>query len=75
MAKKTTLSGQATDAPDAFKAQLSEYMRALGRKGGKASGDRRMTNLSAEQRREIAAAAAKARWRKSKLAKDAALLK
>lgn len=51
---------------DPFKAQLSAYMSKLGKKGGDASGKARMTSLSAGQRREIAAAAARARWKKAK---------
>lgn len=43
---------------------LSRYMKALGQRGGKISGARRMTNLSDEQRQEIAAKAARARWAK-----------
>jgi hypothetical protein len=43
-------------------AAVSDYMRKLGKKGGKASGAARMTNLSDEQRHEIASKAAKAMW-------------
>jgi hypothetical protein len=45
---------------------LSAYMAALGRKGGRVSGKRRMANLSPEQRVEIALKAARARWAKTK---------
>lgn len=68
MPKKTRSPAVAT-GHDPFKAQLSDYMRALGQKGGKASGARRMANISPEQRREIAAVAAKARWKRAKEAK------
>ena len=64
-------AGEATDpAPpqgDPFKAQLSAYMSKLGKKGGDASGRNRMTSLTPGQRREIAANAARARWKKRKL--------
>jgi len=43
---------------------LSEYMRALGRRGGKISGAKRMTNLSDAEREAIALKAARARWAK-----------
>ncbi len=43
---------------------VRDYMAALGRKGGKVSGAKRMTNLTDKQRREIALKAAKARWQK-----------
>jgi hypothetical protein len=43
---------------------LSAYMSALGKRGGKVSGARRLENLSVEQRQEIASKAARARWAK-----------
>lgn len=43
---------------------LAAYMSALGKRGGKVSGARRMTNLSDEQRQSIALKAARARWAK-----------
>ena len=47
-------------APKGFR----DYMSKLGRRGGVVSGQRRMTNLSDEQRREIASNAARAMWAK-----------
>jgi hypothetical protein len=44
---------------------IREHMRKLGIKGGKMSGAKRM-QMPAEQRREIAALAARARWKKKK---------
>jgi len=41
-------------------------MAEMGRKGGKISGERRMENIPAEQRSEIADKAAQARWAKRK---------
>lgn len=52
-----------------FKDELSAYMAKLGKKGGKASGAKRMENLSDEKRSEIALKAARARWAKAKRAK------
>jgi hypothetical protein len=49
---------------------LSAYMKALGQRGGKISGARRMTNLSDAQREAIALKAARARWDKAKRAKN-----
>jgi len=49
---------------DTFEAQFKARMAELGRKGGQASGAKRMENLSDRQRREIALKAAKARWDK-----------
>lgn len=43
---------------------LSEYMAALGRKGGQIGGKRRLKTMTKEQRRRVAAKAARARWKK-----------
>jgi hypothetical protein len=43
---------------------ISRIMSEMGKKGGKVSGKRRMTNISSERRREIALKAAQARWKK-----------
>jgi hypothetical protein len=43
---------------------ISRIMSQMGKKGGKVSGKRRMTNISPERRREIALKAAQARWKK-----------
>jgi len=45
---------------------ISEYMAAIGRKGGQIGGKRRLKTMTKEQRRKIAAKAAKARWKKAK---------
>jgi hypothetical protein len=55
-----------TKEPPDFKAQLSEYMSKLGRKGGRVSGRTRREWLPEERRKEIASIAAKARWAKRK---------
>ena len=61
-----TAAGATTTPPhgDPFEIQFKARMADLGRKGGKASGAKRMENLSEKQRREIALKAAKARWGK-----------
>jgi hypothetical protein len=43
---------------------ISRVMSAMGRKGGKLGGKRRMVTMTAEQRREAARNAAKTRWAK-----------
>jgi hypothetical protein len=45
---------------------LSEYMAAIGRKGGQIGGKRRLKTMTKAQRSKIAAKAAKARWKKAK---------
>jgi general stress protein YciG len=61
-------AGAMTTEPhgDTFEDQFRARMAELGRKGGKVSGARRMKNLTDEQRQEIAARAARARWRQIK---------
>lgn len=41
---------------------ISRVMSAMGRKGGKIGGKRRLETMTAEQRREVALKAAKTRW-------------
>ena len=52
---------------------VSNVMREMGRKGGMAGGSKggkkRMSALTAEQRRRLARKAAKARWAKAKKGK------
>jgi hypothetical protein len=45
---------------------LSEYMASIGRKGGQIGGKRRLKTMTKEQRRKVAARAARARWKKTK---------
>jgi hypothetical protein len=54
--------------PEIAKSLVSRVMSEMGKKGGKISGKRRMTNLSSERRREIALKAAQARWAKKQKA-------
>lgn len=44
---------------------LSAYMSAIGRKGGKIGGKRRLQTMTAAERKKIATKAAKTRWKKS----------
>ncbi len=46
------------------KSDISRVMSAMGRKGGKVGGKRRMVTMTAEQRREVAQKAANTRWAK-----------
>jgi hypothetical protein len=45
---------------------LSEYMSAIGRKGGRIGGKRRLKTMTAKERSKIAKKAAQARWKKIK---------
>jgi hypothetical protein len=53
-------------AVPAAPANLSEYMAAIGRKGGQIGGKRRLKTMTKEQRSKVAAKAARARWKKPK---------
>jgi hypothetical protein len=44
---------------------ISRVMSAMGRKGGKIGGKRRMVTMTPEERRAVAQKAAKARWDKA----------
>jgi hypothetical protein len=50
--------------PTSKPVNLSEYMAAIGRKGGQIGGKRRLKTMTKEQRRKVAARAARARWKK-----------
>jgi len=59
---------QSTDQPPAavpVPKSLSSYMSAMGRKGGKIGGKKRLVTMTPERRREVALKAAQARWKKS----------
>jgi hypothetical protein len=49
-------------APKVSASDISRVMAAMGRKGGKIGGKRRLTTMTAEQRREVAQKAAQTRW-------------
>jgi hypothetical protein len=44
---------------------VSKIMSQMGRKGGKIGGKARLVKMTAEQRRQIASDAARARWKKA----------
>ncbi|HTW44944.1 MAG TPA: hypothetical protein VMD58_05315 [Acidobacteriaceae bacterium] len=54
----------AEDEPAVVPDSLSQYMSAMGRKGGKIGGKRRLVTMTPAQRRKAAQKAAKARWGK-----------
>ncbi len=56
---------QAEAPPVSPPSNLSEYMAAIGRKGGKVGGKRRLKTMTPEQRRKVAQKAAKTRWKKA----------
>jgi hypothetical protein len=64
-----SLIGEAAALTDT--ALISRIMAEMGRKGGRIGGKRRLVTLSDKRRRDIAVAAAKARWAKRKKTKKA----
>ena len=52
-----------TPAPPA---DLSQYMAAIGRRGGLIGGKRRLKTMTKAQRSQVATKAAKARWKKTR---------
>jgi hypothetical protein len=56
------LTAPAAPAP----ANISEYMAAIGRKGGQIGGKRRLKTMTKAERSKVATKAAKARWKKPK---------
>jgi hypothetical protein len=61
---KQSTGEDGTREPDA--SEISRVMAALGRRGGKIGGKRRLETLTQEQRSQIAYRAAQARWSKTK---------
>jgi hypothetical protein len=51
--------------------EMSKVMAALGRRGGKIGGKRRMETMTQEERSAVALKAATARWKKAKRARAA----
>ncbi len=51
-------------AAPATPTNISEYMSAIGRKGGQIGGKRRLKTMTKAQRSRVAAKAANARWKK-----------
>ena len=51
--------------PPPSREQVSALMAEMGRKGGKIGGKRRLTTMTAKQRKQVAKRAARARWGKT----------
>jgi hypothetical protein len=55
--------------PEATKDEISRVMSALGRRGGKKGGKRRLETMTQKERSDVAFKAARARWDKAPNAK------
>ncbi len=58
-----SLVAESTDEHLPTKAQISLLMSALGKKGGKIGGKRRLKTMTAQERSDVARKAALARWK------------
>lgn len=59
-------TGESTPEEQPTPSEVSRVMAALGRKGGRIGGKRRLETMTPEQRQQIALKAARTRWRKHK---------
>jgi hypothetical protein len=66
VAQETAKASEAIERPKIDKATISAVMAALGRKGGKIGGKRRLQTMSDEERSQRGYEAARARWDKAK---------
>ena len=66
LGEESTREKEPEKAKGPTKAEISQFMAAMGRKGGKKSAKARMEKISPEDRREIALKAAQARWKNAK---------
>jgi hypothetical protein len=64
--RSTQTEDRETRPPKVSTSDISRVMAAMGRRGGKIGGKRRLETMTPEQRREAASKAAKTRWSKSK---------
>jgi hypothetical protein len=61
------LVGLSTESPaPSVPFNLSDYMSGIGRKGGKIGGKRRLETMTAKERKQVAAKAARTRWGRRK---------
>ena len=66
MVRRSTQTDPEPNPPKVSRSEIARVMAAMGARGGRIGGKRRMETMSAAERREIAAKAAKTRWAKHK---------
>jgi hypothetical protein len=64
MVRRSTGTESREAAPPKVSDAVSRVMAAMGRRGGKIGGKRRLETMTPERRREVALKAAKTRWSK-----------
>jgi hypothetical protein len=65
IASRLTPMAEAPKPPDVTQDEIRRVMSALGHRGGKKGGKRRMETMTQKQRSDIAFKAAQARWNKN----------
>jgi hypothetical protein len=66
MVRRSTQTEPEPTPPKVSRSEISRVMSAMGQRGGRIGGKRRLETMSAAERREVAAKAAKTRWAKHK---------
>lgn len=67
MVQRSTAEPEPTATPaKPTRSEISRVMTAMGRKGGRVGGKRRLVTMTPEQRSQVALKAAQARWAKRK---------
>jgi hypothetical protein len=64
--RSTGTEDRESRSPKISTSDISRVMAAMGRKGGKIGGKRRLVTMTPEQRQEVALKAAKTRWARHK---------
>jgi hypothetical protein len=64
MVRRSTQTEPETNPPKVSKSEISRVMAAMGQRGGKIGGKRRLVTMTPAERREVAAKAARTRWAK-----------
>jgi len=64
--RSTGTTDHRTHPPKVSTSDISRVMSAMGRKGGRIGGKRRLVTMTVEQRREVAQKAANTRWARRK---------
>ena len=65
MVERSTAEPEPQPEPsESSKSEISRVMAAMGRKGGKIGGKRRLKTMTSDERKAVARKAAKARWSK-----------
>lgn len=64
MVHRLTSNDEPATTVKVTRSDISRVMAAMGRRGGRIGGKRRLTTMTPERRREVAQKAAQARWAK-----------